>query len=136
MRFAGGWPRSEGVQGLLLVDHGSRRAESNEQLGVVVELVRGLVGEQVAVEGAHLEIASPTIAEQVAALVQAGVTELVVVPYMLAPGRHAAADIPRLANEAAAVHPHITVRVGECLGVDDLIAQLAIRRAIAAGLRV
>lgn len=124
------------MQGLLLVDHGSRRAESNEQLEVVVGLVRGLVGERVAVAGAHLEIASPTIAEQVDALAKAGVTELVVVPYLLAPGRHAVADIPRLANEAATAHPHVTVRVGECLGVDDLIAQLAIRRAVAAGLRV
>jgi sirohydrochlorin ferrochelatase len=124
------------VQGLLLVDHGSRRSESNEQLDVVVNLVRGLVGEQVKVLGAHLELAPPTIAEQVDALANAGVTDVVVVPYMLAPGRHAVADIPRLANEAAAAHPHITVRVGECLGVDDLIAQLAIRRAVAAGLRV
>lgn len=124
------------MQGLLLVDHGSRRSESNEQLSVVVDLVRSLVGEKVAVAGAHLELAAPTIAEQVDALVAAGVTELVVVPYMLAPGRHAVADIPRIATEAAAAHPQVTVRVGECLGVDDLIAQLAIRRAVAAGLRV
>lgn len=120
----------------MLVDHGSRRAESNEQLDVVVELVRGLVGEAVKVAGAHLEIATPTIAEQVAALANAGVTELVVVPYMLAPGRHAVSDIPRLANEAALAHPQMSVRVGECLGVDDLMAQLAIRRAVAAGLKL
>lgn len=124
------------MQGLLLVDHGSRRSESNEQLDVVVDLVSGLVGDKVKVLGAHLEIASPTIADQVNALVEQGVTELVVVPYMLAPGRHAVSDIPRLANEAATAHPHVTVRVGECLGVDDLIAQLAIRRAVAAGLRL
>lgn len=124
------------MQGLLLVDHGSRRAESNEQLDVMVDLVRRMVGDEVKVLGAHLELATPSIAEQVSAMAQAGVTQLVVVPYMLAPGRHAVADIPRLAAEAATAHPHMTVSVGECLGVDDLIAQLAIRRAVAAGLRV
>lgn len=118
------------------MDHGSRRAESNEQLDVVVDLVRGLVGEAVKVAGAHLELAEPTIPEQIAALANAGVTELVVVPYMLAPGRHAVSDIPRLANEAALAHPQMSVRVGECLGVDDLMAQLAIRRAVAAGLKI
>jgi sirohydrochlorin ferrochelatase len=69
-------------------------------------------------------------------LAKLGVTELVVVPYMLAPGRHAVSDIPQLATQAALAHPHMTVRVSECLGVDDLVAQLAIRRAVAAGLRV
>lgn len=124
------------MQGLLLVDHGSRRTESNEQLDVVVDLVKRLVGEQVLVLGAHLELAEPSIGDQVRVSAEAGVTELVVVPYMLAPGRHAVSDIPRLANEAAVAHPHMTVRIGECLGVDDLVAQLAIRRAIAAGLKV
>jgi sirohydrochlorin ferrochelatase len=124
------------VQGLLLVDHGSRRAESNEQLDVIVSRVQRLVGDSVLVKGAHMEIAVPDISEQVAALAAVGVTDLVVVPYMLAPGRHAAADIPRLANEAAAAHPQLSVRVGQCLGVDDLLAQLTIRRAVEAGLKL
>lgn len=124
------------MQGLLLVDHGSRRAESNEQLDVVVSRVQRLVGDSVLVKGAHMELAAPNIADQVAVLVASGVTELVVVPYMLAPGRHAVADIPRLANEAATAHPRVTVRVAECLGVDDLLAQLTIRRAVEAGLKV
>lgn len=119
-----------------MVDHGSRRTESNEQLDVVVDLVKRLVGDKVLVLGAHLELAEPSIGEQVRAAAEAGVTELVVVPYMLAPGRHAVSDIPRLANEAAVAHPQMAVSIGECLGVDDLVAQLAIRRAIAAGLKV
>lgn len=124
------------MQGLLLVDHGSRRTESNDQLDVVVDLVKRFVGDQVLVLGAHLELAEPNIGDQVRASAEAGVTELVVVPYMLAPGRHAVSDIPRLANEAALAYPQMTVRIGECLGVDDLLAQLAIRRAMAAGLKV
>lgn len=124
------------MQGLLLVDHGSRRAESNEQLDIVVFRVRQLLGPGVLVAGAHMEIATPNIEQQVAHMAASGVTDLVVMPYMLAPGRHAAADIPRLASEAARSCPQLTVRVAECLGVDDVLAQLAIRRAVEAGLRV
>lgn len=123
------------MQGLLLVDHGSRRTESNEQLDVVVGIVQRLVGEAISVAGAHMEVATPTIGQQVDMLAARGVTDLVVVPYMLAPGRHAASDIPRLATEAAAAHGHLRVRVGQCLGVDDLLAQLVVRRAMEAGLQ-
>lgn len=122
------------MHGLLLVDHGSRRPESNRQLHHVADLVQQALGNVVPVRGAHMEIASPTIAEQVAALVAAGVTELTVVPYFLAPGRHATTDIPRLTQEAAAPFPLLRVRLAECLGVDDLLVQLVIRRAEQAGM--
>jgi sirohydrochlorin ferrochelatase len=122
------------VQGLLLVDHGSRRPESNQQLHEVAARVQRALGHMVLVRGAHMEIASPNIAEQVASLVAEGVTELTVVPYFLAPGRHAITDIPRLTQEAAAAFPDLSVRLAECLGVDDLLVQLVIRRAAQAGM--
>lgn len=122
------------MQGLLLVDHGSRRPESNQQLHDVAARVQAALGQTVLVRAAHMEIASPSIAEQVVALVAAGVTELTVVPYFLAPGRHATTDIPRLTQEAAAPFPQLSVRLTQCLGVDDLLVQLVIRRAVQAGM--
>ena len=46
-----------------------------------------------------------------------GASEIVLHPYFLAPGRHSRDDIPRLAAEAAARHPGVTVRVTPPLGL-------------------
>jgi sirohydrochlorin ferrochelatase len=122
-------------QGLLLIDHGSKKPESNSQLLAVCTLVQ-LHCPHVIVAGAHMELAEPSIHEQIDALATLGVTFLTVVPYFLAPGRHAGEDIPRLVQAAAQSHPQMHVGIGECLGVDDLLAQLVLKRAEAAGLKL
>ena len=123
------------MKALLLVDHGSRRAASNEQLKAVAALVRERLGGQFEVAVAHMEIADPTIASAVEDLVGRGASQIVVVPYLLSPGRHSTEDIPRLARHAAARCPGVEVRIADCLGVDAGLADLVVRRAEAAGLR-
>jgi sirohydrochlorin ferrochelatase len=123
------------VHALLLIDHGSSKPASNRQLLDVCALVQSHCP-GVIVVGAHMELAEPSIAQQVDALAAQGVTELVVVPYFLAPGRHAREDIPHLVQHAAKPYSQLRVNMGECLGVDDLIAQLVLKRALAAGLKL
>lgn len=113
---------------LLLVDHGSRRAEANAQLEELARLVSERVGSDVPVRSAHLELALPSIADGFAACVEAGASEVVVVPCLLSPGRHARDDVPRLAAEAAAKHG-VAFRVSEPLGVHPLLAELVLVRA-------
>ena len=86
--------------GLIIVDHGSRRAESNELLVEVAEAYRRHSGWAI-VEPAHMELAEPSIAAAFARCVEQGARHVVVFPYFLAPGRHWHEDIPRLAVEAA-----------------------------------
>ncbi len=112
---------------ILLVDHGSRRAEANEQLESIAQQLRDRDPERI-VRVAHMEIASPTIAEGIAACVEAGAREIVVHPYLLAPGRHSREDIPALAAEAAADHPGVTVRVSEPLGVHEKLVDVVLER--------
>ena len=64
---------------ILVIDHGSRAAEANESLGRTAELVRARLPAGSLVGIAHMELAAPTVAEGVAALVAAGATEVVVV---------------------------------------------------------
>ena len=116
---------------ILLVDHGSRRPEANEQLESIAQLLRDRDLERI-VRVAHMEIASPTIAEGIAACVAAGAREIVVHPYLLAPGRHSREDIPALAAEAAADHPGVTVRVSEPLGVHEKLVDVVLERINAA----
>ena len=101
---------------VVLVDHGSRERAANAQLARIARaLRRRLGGTRVAV--AHLSLVRPSIAEAIDACVASGAREIVVVPYFLAPGRHAARDVPRLARAAAAKHAGARVRVAAALGV-------------------
>ncbi len=123
------------MQAVLLVDHGSRRAESNEQLFAIAELVRQRLPGSVLVGAGHMELAEPSIETALDELVRRGAMQIVVVPYLLAPGRHASTDIPNLAERAASKHPGLRVVTSECLGVDDVLADLVIRRARGTGLQ-
>ena len=112
---------------ILLVDHGSVKAEANELLEEIARLVAG-IAPGYHVEAAHMELAPPDIAAGVAACVRAGATDITVMPYMLAPGRHSTDDIPRMALEAAERHEGVRVRVSEPLGADSRLAEVILAR--------
>jgi sirohydrochlorin ferrochelatase len=114
---------------LLLIDHGSRRATANERLACVARLVQRQVGSAVAVHYAHMELASPTVAEAIDTCVAEGVEEVIAHPYFLGPGRHATEDIPRLVAEAAARHQGLRYRVTEPLGVHPGLGEVVLDRA-------
>ncbi len=124
------------MQGLMLVDHGSRIASSNAQLPRIARLVESQLPKGTLVGFAHLELAEPSIPNAVNALVARGVTRLFVCPYLLGPGRHASKDIPRLVNDAARPHAGLQVSVSSALGVHPLLAELVLLRAREAGLEL
>jgi sirohydrochlorin ferrochelatase len=100
---------------ILLVDHGSRRAEANALLEDVAAQVRRRVPESI-VEVAHLEIAEPDIFEGIDACVEKGAAQIVVHPYFLGPGRHTAEDIPAQVEHAREKHPNVRIQISEALG--------------------
>ncbi len=100
---------------ILLVDHGSRRAEANALLEDVADQVRKRAAESI-VEVAHLEIAKPDIAEGIDACVKKGATQIVVHPYFLGPGRHTTEDIPAQVERAGEKHPNVRILISEAIG--------------------
>lgn len=103
------------TRAILLVDHGSRRAEANEQLEAVAEQLRARApGDIVAI--AHLELAQPDIAGGIDACVALGATRIVVHPFFLGPGRHTSDDIPAEVARARGRHPALEIRISEPLG--------------------
>lgn len=106
--------------GVILVDHGSRRQESNQLLLEVVEHFAKASGLAI-VEPAHMELAEPSIAAAFARCVERGAKTVVVFPYFLLPGKHWHDDIPRLAAEAAARHPGVRFRVTAPFGHHPLL---------------
>jgi sirohydrochlorin ferrochelatase len=109
--------------GVVIVDHGSRRAESNALLEEVAAMFRRR-GEFLVVEPAHMELAEPSLATAFARCVAAGAELVVIHPYFLAPGKHWQEDIPALAAAAAANHPGIRHVVTAPLGLHPLMAEI------------
>ncbi len=116
--------------GIIIVDHGSRRVESNQMLEEVAALfAKRFAQTYEVVEPAHMEICEPSIATAYHRCAQRGATRIVVCPFFLGPGKHWTSDIPRLAAEAAANHPGTRYHITMPLGVDDLILDLLNKRA-------
>jgi sirohydrochlorin ferrochelatase len=112
---------------IVLVDHGSRRSEANAQLEALAARVREREpGTLVAT--AHLEVEPPDIAEALAECARAGALDVVLLPWFLSPGRHTAEDIPRSVARACARHPGLRVRIGEPLGLDPRLVEVAMAR--------
>jgi sirohydrochlorin cobaltochelatase len=117
------------MKAILLIDHGSRRDEANEMMNCMANLVQAMAGPSVVVHYAHMELAEPSIASGVRRCVDAGATELNVLPDMLSPGKHSKGDIPRLVAEAADPHPGLAVRVTSAFGVHEKLAEVILGRA-------
>lgn len=111
---------------VLLVDHGSRRAEAN---ALVDDLARALGGRVDRIfHTAHLELAEPSIAQGIDACVADGATEITVLPCFLAPGRHTIEDVPGEATEAAARHRGVIVRIADPIGTHPMLVDLLLDR--------
>lgn len=115
---------------VILVDHGSRRAESNNLLLEVVDAFREHSTWSI-VEPAHMELAEPSIATAFAKCAGQGAELVIVFPYFLSPGRHWHDDIPRLAAEAAEAWPGIRFVVTAPLGLHTLMLQVIDQRITA-----
>lgn len=116
------------MRAVLLIDHGSVRREANELLADMAKLLQHMVGDDVFVGYAHMELAEPSIEQGFAACVASGATEVVAFPYMLSPGKHSTRDIPRMVAEVAAAYPHITYRVTEAFGLSAELAAVVAQR--------
>ena len=115
---------------ILLVDHGSRRPEANEQLQELARRVRAQRPDW-GVHTAHLEVAEPSVAQALDACAESGVTEIYLHPFFLSPGRHTREDLPALAREACDRHPGLRVHITEPLGVDDAMVAVVLERIAA-----
>jgi sirohydrochlorin ferrochelatase len=112
---------------LLIVDHGSRREESNDLLKKIAEMMQDRFGLSI-VHYAHMELGRPTIQQGFDACVADGAEEVIVHPYFLGPGGHVTTDIPALVKQAANRHPGIAFRITEPLGIHTKIGEVILER--------
>ncbi|KAL8266389.1 hypothetical protein R6Q59_003733 [Mikania micrantha] len=108
------------TDGLIIVDHGSRRKESNLMLNEFVAMFAEKTGYPI-VEPAHMELAEPSIRDAFRLCVQQGANRVIVSPFFLFPGRHWHQDIPSLTAEAAKDYPGVSYMITAPLGLHPLL---------------
>ena len=119
------------MKALLLIAHGSRRAEANADLAFVAEHVAAR-GRYPIVQVSYLELAEPSIPDGGALCVERGATEVILLPYFLSAGVHVHEDMTAARDELARRFPHVAFRLAEPLGRHPLLLDVVEQRAIEA----
>ncbi|KAI4350661.1 hypothetical protein L6164_005094 [Bauhinia variegata] len=109
--------------GVIIVDHGSRRKESNIMLNEFVEMFKRKTGYEI-VEPAHMELAEPSIGDAFESCVKQGARRIVISPFFLFPGRHWHQDIPSLTAQAAKEHLGVSYIITAPLGLHELLVDV------------
>lgn len=118
--------------GYIVFAHGSRLEQANEQVRAAARLMARAGGFDL-VEVAFLDCTPPDLLATVECLVRQGAERVVVIPYFLTLGRHAAQDLPRIAEEARRIHPHVRIEITETLDGHPALGRILLDRALQAG---
>lgn len=123
------------MKSLLLVAHGSRRPQSNDEIR---ELTHRLRKKDEArydfIECAFLELAEPSIPDGIEQCIQQGATTVTVFPYFLSAGRHVATDIPEEVAGKQAEYPNLDIHIAPYLGAIEDMPNLILRNSKAKSL--
>jgi sirohydrochlorin ferrochelatase len=112
---------------VLLIAHGSRRAEANAELMRLAELVRA-TNRYPIVETAFLELAEPTIPDGARACVRHGAARVRMMPYFLSPGVHVKNDLEQFRATFSQEYPEVEFRVCEPLGLHPQLVEVVLAR--------
>lgn len=113
------------MKGLLVVAHGSRLAESNDEVRKLTDRLRErLAGRFSWVACAFLELAEPAIPEAIDVCVRNGAKMIVILPYFLAAGRHVVKDIPGVVEAKRSEYPNVRFQITPHLGAVEGLSEV------------
>lgn len=115
------------VDAILLVGHGSRDPEGNQELLEFAQAVADRVPDM-CVETCFLELARPSIADGMQTCVEKGATRVVLIPIILFAAVHAKIDIPMAIDRAKAKYPQVEFVYGRPIGVHEKIVSILLSR--------
>lgn len=111
----------------LLIAHGSRRQQANDDLHRLAELVTAR-GEFDIVEPAFLELAEPDIPAGAARCVERGATNVRMLPYFLSMGVHVAEDLEEHRTAFLQQYPGVSFDVRPPLGLHPKLIEVVLER--------
>ncbi len=116
---------------LVLFAHGSRIETANEAVRAVARDL-AYQGGYTLVAASFLELGQPDLAGAIGEVTAQGARRVVVIPYFLTLGMHLQRDLPRIVEEAAALHPGVVLDVTPPLDGHPALVQALLDRAAAA----
>ncbi|WP_244280826.1 sirohydrochlorin chelatase [Paenibacillus jilunlii] len=119
--------RAQGITTVLLVGHGSRVEEGNEELR---NFTRALAARkpELAVETCFIELSAPSISEGIDKCVLGGAGTVYVVPIILFAAGHSKLDIPLALDQAKLKYPGVEFVYGRPLGVQERAVEILLDR--------
>ncbi len=113
---------------LLLIAHGSRQAEANDDPIALAAEIR-TAGVYAIVEAAFLELAEPTIAGAGRRCVEQGAQRVILAPYFLSAGRHVRRDLQQHRDDLAKEFAAVEFLLAQALGPHALLREIVLQRA-------
>ena len=113
---------------LLLIAHGSRHAEANDDLHALAEALRG-AGMYAIVAASFLELAEPTIDAAARDCVEQGAERVILLPYFLSAGVHVQRDLQAYRDRLAAEYADVDFLLAQPLGPHPLLREIVMQRA-------
>ena len=108
-------PIQKSPPALLLILHGSPLEESANPVRKLAQQIQGQ-GQFQQVLVAFMECNHPSIEEGAQQLIASGASTIIVVPYLLHPGRHLVLDVPAQLRRVREQHPGVTLLMSDCIG--------------------
>lgn len=112
---------------ILVIAHGSRRAEANDDLLKLAELLRSRTSYPI-VQPAFLELAEPDIPAGGRQCAERGAKHVLMLPWFLSAGRHVVDDLERYRRQLEAELPGVRFTVCPPLGLHPLMLDVAAAR--------
>ncbi|MGA1931532.1 sirohydrochlorin chelatase [Arcobacter sp. YIC-464] len=112
---------------LLVIAHGSRVKDSNEEIIKFCESIKSLIDDDFEVKYAFLELAEPNIYDSLESCLKNNLdSKIKILPYFLARGKHVKVDIPMEIEKIKEVYNNANIEILPHLGKIDGLAQLII----------
>ncbi|MBR6756359.1 MAG: CbiX/SirB N-terminal domain-containing protein [Peptococcaceae bacterium] len=122
-------------EAVLLLAHGSRRSEANEEWKNIWQLFTNR-HPNLLVTGSFIEFAEPDLEGGVRLLIEQGAEKIYVVPLFLTVGNHLRQNIPERLQALREQYQGINLELTEHLGVDPLLIQIIEQRLQKQGLQL
>ena len=118
------------MNALIILAHGSRRNESNQEIAAMADSVATIANDVYdKISYAYLEVVEPTLLQAVDNIMNEDLSGITVVPYFLNSGNHVTRDIPAMLKQAAEKYPACAFVLSPCIGMHESMPKLILEQA-------
>tara|TARA_B100001250_G_C19772590_1_gene777916 strand:+ start:1113 stop:1478 length:366 start_codon:yes stop_codon:yes gene_type:complete len=117
------------MKALIILAHGSRRKQSNEEIEELTIQIKALVKKNFdIVDHAFLEVASPSLTNAIENLISSNASEINIFPYFLNSGVHIKDDIPNIIKKAGKKYPDCKFKLSSHIGAYKKMPEIILKQ--------